>query len=296
LYRYTHRHIAKLLAGATCAALLAPAGALAAGGSGGSGLGGTGTTPTEPTTTGTTQSTSTTGTTGTTQTNPLVQPADQPVVASGDGITLQTRAAGLYRRAMQFTGTSPSGDGGKVVEIERQATGSEVWLPTAHATISTNGSFVVNWTASRAGHFSFEAVIAPIDTQASAASNTPSDGAVGTAPELSAPIAASPALTATVYATSLATIYGPGFYGNKTACGQKLTRSMIGVASRSLRCGTQVTIYYDKQALTVPVIDRGPYANGASWDLTMATAKDLGITGTVTIGTTQPLSITAPLG
>jgi rare lipoprotein A (peptidoglycan hydrolase) len=32
------------------------------------------------------------------------------------------------------------------------------------------------------------------------------------------------------------------------------------------------------------VIDRGPYANNASWDLTQATAEALGITGTETIG------------
>jgi hypothetical protein len=32
------------------------------------------------------------------------------------------------------------------------------------------------------------------------------------------------------------------------------------------------------------VIDRGPYANHADWDLTTATATALGIDGTATIG------------
>jgi len=32
------------------------------------------------------------------------------------------------------------------------------------------------------------------------------------------------------------------------------------------------------------VIDRGPYANGADWDLTEATASRLGVTSTATIG------------
>jgi rare lipoprotein A (peptidoglycan hydrolase) len=36
--------------------------------------------------------------------------------------------------------------------------------------------------------------------------------------------------------------------------------------------------------MIVPVIDRGPYANGADWDLTVATGKALGINGTATIG------------
>ncbi len=36
--------------------------------------------------------------------------------------------------------------------------------------------------------------------------------------------------------------------------------------------------------MVVPVIDRGPYANHADWDLTMATGKALGVTGTAKIG------------
>ena len=38
-------------------------------------------------------------------------------------------------------------------------------------------------------------------------------------------------------------------------------------------CGTQVALYYGGRTITVPVIDRGPYANHADWDLTEATAK-----------------------
>jgi rare lipoprotein A (peptidoglycan hydrolase) len=44
-----------------------------------------------------------------------------------------------------------------------------------------------------------------------------------------------------------------------------------------------VAIYYRGRTLVVPVIDRGPYANGADWDLTMATGKALGIQGTAQI-------------
>jgi rare lipoprotein A (peptidoglycan hydrolase) len=55
------------------------------------------------------------------------------------------------------------------------------------------------------------------------------------------------------------------------------------VANRTLPCGTPVALYYNGRTLVVPVIDRGPYANGADWDLTAATAKKLGVTGTNTI-------------
>ena len=42
---------------------------------------------------------------------------------------------------------------------------------------------------------------------------------------------------------------------------------------------------YHGQGLTVPVVDRGPYANGADWDLTAAAAQSLGIEETVRIAT-----------
>ena len=40
----------------------------------------------------------------------------------------------------------------------------------------------------------------------------------------------------------------------------------------------------DRFALIGPVIDRGPFANHADWDLTTATAVAMGIPGTETIG------------
>jgi rare lipoprotein A (peptidoglycan hydrolase) len=94
----------------------------------------------------------------------------------------------------------------------------------------------------------------------------------------------SPSLTITVYRPSLATLYGPGFYGQRTACGTLLRARTLGVANRTLKCGTPVAIYYGGRTLIVPVIDRGPYAHHADWDLTMATARALGIDGTGTIG------------
>ena len=86
--------------------------------------------------------------------------------------------------------------------------------------------------------------------------------------------------------TALATWFGPGFYGQHTACGQNLTPATVGVANRKLPCGTLVKVTYDGQGLTVPVVDRGPYANGADWDLTAAAAQSLGIEETVRIATT----------
>lgn len=63
--------------------------------------------------------------------------------------------------------------------------------------------------------------------------------------------------------------YGPGFYGNRTACGFKLTTTLKGVANRTLPCGTNVTfVTLEGKELTVPVVDRGPYVSGRIFDLT----------------------------
>jgi rare lipoprotein A (peptidoglycan hydrolase) len=77
-----------------------------------------------------------------------------------------------------------------------------------------------------------------------------------------------------------ATWYGPGFYGRRTACGQRLTRTTVGVAHKTLPCGTKVTFYHRGRFVNVAVIDRGPYARGVSWDLTYGAARKLGMTAT----------------
>ena len=83
-----------------------------------------------------------------------------------------------------------------------------------------------------------------------------------------------------VYRLSIATIYGPGLWGHKTACGETLRHRTLGVANRTMPCGTKVSIYYKGRSIVVPVIDRGPYANGARWDITMAAARALRMPGT----------------
>ncbi len=66
--------------------------------------------------------------------------------------------------------------------------------------------------------------------------------------------------------------YGPGFYGNRTACGHTYTPEILGVAHRTLPCGTQIRITSPAGVtVTVPVIDRGPYIGGRTLDLSNAT-------------------------
>lgn len=86
-----------------------------------------------------------------------------------------------------------------------------------------------------------------------------------------------------VYRSAAASYYGPGLYGNGTACGGRLTPSTLGVAHKTLPCGTKVTLRYRRRTVSVPVIDRGPYAGNREYDLTAATKAKLrfGSTGNV---------------
>lgn len=69
--------------------------------------------------------------------------------------------------------------------------------------------------------------------------------------------------------------YGPGLWGNSTACGQVLRPTTIGVAHRTLPCGTMVKFVYEGHAVVAPVIDRGPFVKGRAWDLTAAASEAL---------------------
>lgn len=66
--------------------------------------------------------------------------------------------------------------------------------------------------------------------------------------------------------------YGPGFYGRNGACGMfgadGLQADDVGVAHRTLPCGTKVTFKYLGNTVTTRVKDRGPYVSGRIWDMT----------------------------
>jgi rare lipoprotein A (peptidoglycan hydrolase) len=73
--------------------------------------------------------------------------------------------------------------------------------------------------------------------------------------------------------------YGPGLWGNKTACGMTLQPQTMGVAHKTLPCGTTVKFVYGGRAVVTQVIDRGPYIHGRAWDFTKAVSDALGFEG-----------------
>lgn len=83
---------------------------------------------------------------------------------------------------------------------------------------------------------------------------------------------------------ALASWYGGG---GGLACGGQLTSSTMGVANKTLPCGTWVTLRYGGRSVRVQVIDRGPYVAGREYDLTEATKRALGFEGVGVVWTTH---------
>ena len=90
-----------------------------------------------------------------------------------------------------------------------------------------------------------------------------------------------PAGLLTVYSESLASWY---YDAGNTACG---FHAGLGVANRSLPCGTKVRLHYGGHTVTATVDDRGPYVGGRDWDLNQSTAAALGFGGVGTVWVSQ---------
>jgi hypothetical protein len=81
----------------------------------------------------------------------------------------------------------------------------------------------------------------------------------------------------TTYRQSVASWYNDA--GN-TACG---FHAGMGVANKTLPCGTKVTFLYGGRRVTAVVDDRGPFVAGREWDLNQNTAGALGFGGVATV-------------
>jgi rare lipoprotein A (peptidoglycan hydrolase) len=191
-------------------------------------------------------------------------PTSSGSASGGSGaLTLRATRSTLVNRTITLAGSASRASAGRLVIVELH--GHSRWTQAARARVTSRGTYSTRWRANPAGRVSLRARL----SSSSAATRAKS---------------ASAALSISVYKPARATWYGPGFFGNRTACGQRLTSHTLGVAHRTLRCGTKVDIYYGGRTIRVPVIDRGPYANHADWDLTSATADRLHFHSTGNIG------------
>jgi rare lipoprotein A len=79
--------------------------------------------------------------------------------------------------------------------------------------------------------------------------------------------------------TGVASYYGPGFAGEKTASGERHDPKDLTAASRTLPLGTtaKVTNTETGKSVSVEINDRGPYARNRIIDLSERAAKRLGM-------------------
>jgi hypothetical protein len=178
--------------------------------------------------------------------------------------TLHVRRAQLNvldGRQASLAGTLDPGLSGRTVTL--QAMGRHGWHNIAHTHTGAHGRFELRYTAHETGservrlHFSGDATGRPAHRRLGRLN---------------------------VYRLAGASWYGGG---GSLACGGSLTSGTLGVANKTLPCGTLVTLRYGARSIRVPVVDRGPYVAGREFDLTEATKQALGFGDTGEVWSTR---------
>lgn len=141
------------------------------------------------------------------------------------------------------------------ISLQRR-TGRGTWITVARARVGSSNRFVLRWSAPRVGRRALRVAVAAKRVTA---------GRV------------------VIYRRALASWYGPGLYGGPLACGGRLHEGTLGVANKTLPCGTKVTVRFRGRSVRVPVIDRGPYVGGREFDLTGAVRNRLRFDGVGTV-------------
>ena len=105
----------------------------------------------------------------------------------------------LLGKKVRFRGAVEPRFAGHTVLVQYLDPVTQAWTKQARTTVKPDGTFIARWKARRIGQFRMRALVG---------------GEAQTA-------SASPELPLTVFRPAIATWYGPGFYGNKTACGHR---------------------------------------------------------------------------
>jgi hypothetical protein len=165
----------------------------------------------------------------------------------GSGITVRARLTGVGR-------------GKAHVRLSVRASGSKKWHVVATDNVRGGKKFNLKWRGGNPGRYMTRVSVRKFGRSASDRTGR-----------------------VYVFRKSFASYYGPGLYGGGLACGGTLSPGTVGVAHKTLPCGTRVTFKVGNRIVTARVIDRGPYVGGRDWDLTTALRNKLrfGDTGTV---------------
>jgi rare lipoprotein A len=159
----------------------------------------------------------------------------------------------LEGRSASVTGKLVPARAGHLVELQRRS--GRGWRTVAHSFTGSRGRFRLRYAPRQLSAQALR-VLFPGDSAAAASARR-----VG---------------LLSVFRLAGASWYGGG---GSLACGGWLTGSTLGVANKTLPCGTLVTLRYGARSIRVPVIDRGPYVAGREFDLTEAAKRALGFEG-----------------
>jgi hypothetical protein len=167
----------------------------------------------------------------------------------------------LEGRSASVAGKLVPARAGHLVELQRRSGGR--WRTVAHSFTGSRGRFRLRYAPRQLSAQALRVLF-------------PGDGAAAHA-------------THAVGMLSVYRLAGASWYGGggSLACGGWLTGSTLGVANKTLPCGTLVTLRYGARSIRVPVIDRGPYVAGRDFDLTEATKRALGFAGVGEVWSTR---------
>jgi rare lipoprotein A len=202
----------------------------------------------------------------TTQPAPSTQPAPAANAAAAKrdvSIRISSRRLNVRAgRTAKVGGRISPASGGRTVTLERR--GGKGWKTIDKDRTSASGRFTLKFTSRRADTAKVRVRFAG---DRSTNAETRGLGRLN------------------IFRPALASWYGPGLYGNKLGCGGTLSAGTVGVAHKSLPCGTRVVLRKGDRIVRAKVIDRGPYVGAREFDLTAATKQRLGFgsTGTVLV-------------
>jgi hypothetical protein len=167
------------------------------------------------------------------------------------------RGSGLVGRTAVYAGSVRNHTAGQRVRLEVRS--SSGWHAVDRDAVARNGRFRVSTRIARMGDRSARLRIV---------SNSRGKGDTERVARIHG------------FRTTFASYYGPGLYGGALACGGRLNPGTIGVAHKTLPCGTRLTLRLGNRQVEARVIDRGPYVGGREFDLTAATKYRLGFGST----------------
>lgn len=177
-----------------------------------------------------------------------------------------TRLVGLkraikaaYGSPVAISGTLKSVEPGRILSLQLKRRGR--WIPLKHTRVQKVGRFRFRWRPKTPGVKAVRVKFTG-DSEYRAAQKS---------------------LRVKIVRFKIAQASYYGMFGARTACGQTLTPNTVGVAHKTLPCGTLVTFANHGHTVTAPVLDRGPYVAGREFDLTVGLKNKLnfGSTGSV---------------